>query len=98
MPKKKSVRIAAESFQEAVEEIRVFISRVAPQASQEHRSWIYDYAIIRLYREFETLMLQALVGAINNDTSTISDRTAVPFPKHLTDEVCEFLIAGALHL
>ena len=39
-------------------------------------------------------MLQALVGAINNDTGTISASTGVDFPKHLTDEVCEYLIAG----
>ena len=40
-------------------------------------------------------MLSALVGAINNDTKTLEDRTGVAFPKHLTDEVCEFLITGA---
>ncbi len=36
----------------------------------------------------------ALVGAINNDTATVSARTSIQFPKHLTDEVCEFLIRG----
>ena len=50
--------------------------------------------IIRLYRKFESLMLDALVGAVNNDTATISTTTGVKFPEHLTDEVCEFLIVG----
>ena len=44
--------------------------------------------------EFEQLMLFAIVCAINNDTKTISDSTGVEFPKHLTDEVCEYLVLG----
>ena len=40
-------------------------------------------------------MLDCLVGAINNDSSTVSARTGIEFPKHLTDEVCEFLITGS---
>ena len=39
-------------------------------------------------------MLDALVGALNNDTSTLSIRTGFSFPKHLTDEVCRFLVTG----
>lgn len=39
-------------------------------------------------------MLDALVGALNNDTSTISKKTGFSFPKHLTDEVCRYLIIG----
>ena len=39
-------------------------------------------------------MLEALVAAINNDTSTITATVGRQFPKHLTDEVCEFLIVG----
>jgi hypothetical protein len=34
------------------------------------------------------------VGAINNDTKTISETTGIGFPKHLSKEVCEFLISG----
>ena len=40
----------------------------------EHVSWCHDLAIIRLYRAFESLMLDTLVGALNNDTSTLSTR------------------------
>ncbi len=94
MPKKKSVKKAAEAFERAVVEIRAFILAQSQGSSQEHISWIHEYGIIRLYREFENLMLQALVGAVNNDTSTISERSGIGFPKHLTDEVCEFLILG----
>ncbi len=55
---------------------------------------MYSYAVIRLYMSFEHLMLQALVGAVNNNTATLSARTGISFPKHLTHEVCEYLIAG----
>lgn len=55
-------------------------------------AWSYDYAIIRLYRAFENLMLDSLVAAINNDTSTIAATTASKFPKHLPEEVCLFLV------
>ena len=40
------------------------------------------------------MMLAAIVGAINNSTATISSTTGVEFPKHLTDEVCEYLVLG----
>jgi hypothetical protein len=47
-----------------------------------------------LYREFESLMLDCLIGAINNDSTTVSSTTGIEFPKHMTDEVCEYLITG----
>ena len=94
MPKKKSVKRAAQRFCKQVGEIQSFTKKVTASASEEHKSWIHDHAIIRLYRSFEHLMLQALVGAINNDTGTISKRTGIDFPMHLTDEVCEYLIVS----
>ena len=71
-----------------------FTDQVRKGQSDEHITWLYNYGIIRLYRSFESLMLDCLVAAINNDTSTLSSITGVGFPKHLTDEVCEFLIVG----
>ena len=62
--------------------------------SKLYAHWVYDYAIIRLYREFETFMLDCLTALINNDTKALSDSTGYKFPKHLTDEVCKFLIIG----
>jgi hypothetical protein len=55
---------------------------------------LYNYAIIQLYREFENLMLDALVGAINNDSTTLSDKTGIKFPDHLNNAVCQYLIVG----
>ncbi|WP_227368314.1 hypothetical protein [Halomonas sp. M20] len=94
MPRKKSLKKSATEFREKVVELETFTDSSVLGLSDKEQSWCYDYAIIRLYREFEQLMLFALVCAINNDTKTISDSTGVDFPKHLTDEVCEYLVLG----
>lgn len=73
----------------------MFLSSSISFMSDEHKSWSHDYAVIRLYREFEQMMLAGIVGAINNDSTTISEVTGVDFPKHLTDEVCEYLVLGS---
>ena len=60
-----------------------------------HVSLAYEAAVIKLYAAFERMIVEALTGAINNDTSQLSATTHVQFPKHLTDEVCEYLISGS---
>ncbi len=93
--KKKSAKKAAATFKDHVEEIEGFLASIAAaDLSDAHISWAHDYAVIRLYREFEDLMLNCLVAAINNDTEQLSATTGVSFPKHLTDEVCEYVIRG----
>lgn len=94
MPRKKSVKKSATEFIEHAKELEAFVAAPVQGLTDQHISWCHDYAIIRLYREFEQMMLSAIVGAINNDTETISATTGVDFPKHLTDEVCEYLVLG----
>ncbi len=94
MPRKKSVKKSATDFKTRADEISAFIYASVKHLSDQYVSWAHEYAVLRLYREFESLILDALVGAINNDTATIARRTGVAFPKHLTDEVCEYLIVG----
>lgn len=94
MPRKKSVKTSATDFKAQADQIAAFATDAERKLTDQQGSWAYDYAILRLYREFEALMLDALVGAINNDTATITKSTGVTFPKHLTDEVCEYLIIG----
>lgn len=94
MPKKKSVRRAAKKFQDELDQLVSFCQRMEQaELASEHVGLAYELAVIKLSAKFEQLILDALVGAINNDTSTISEQTGVRFPKHLTDEVCEYLIA-----
>jgi cupin superfamily acireductone dioxygenase involved in methionine salvage len=92
--RKKSIKLATTDFNAEVDKIINFLNTVSTGQSDEHISWLHNYSIIRLYKEFEGLMLDALVAAVNNDTSTLEATTDVKFPKHLTDEVCEFLITG----
>lgn len=94
MPRKKSVKKSTTDFKARADEIAAFTSAATEKLTDQQVSWAYEYGILRLYREFEALMLDALVGAINNDTATLANRTGITFPQHLTDEVCEFLIIG----
>ena len=94
MPRKKSLKKSATDFIKKATELEDFTNTAISKLSDTHQSWCNDYAIIRLYREFEQMMLSAIVGAINNDSTTISKSTGVEFPKHLTDEVCEYLVLG----
>ncbi len=88
--RKKSGRKASETFNKKVKEIMNFLDRSNLSSfSETHVTWAYDYAIIRLYREFESMILNCLVVAINNDTKQLSQTTNIDFPKRLTDEVCE---------
>jgi cupin superfamily acireductone dioxygenase involved in methionine salvage len=94
MPRKKSIKRSAELFITEANRISDFLNEAKKLAKSQYISWAYEYGVIRLYREFEALMLDVLVGVINNDTSTLSRSTGVTFPKHLTDEVCRYLIVG----
>lgn len=96
MARKKSVQLAAKRFCENADEIVAF-GKVAcsENLKDEFTSWSYDYAVIKLYREFESLMFDALVGAINNDTATLAASTGHNFPKHLSEDICRFLVTGS---
>ena len=95
VPKKKSGKKAASDFRVAIDRIEKFLVDIdASTLSDQSRTWAYEAAIIKTAVAFEKLMLRCLVTAINNDTTTIAEQTGVVFPKHLTDEVCEFLVTG----
>ena len=94
MTRKKSIKKSASGFIGQATELEAFVGTDVTSLSDLQQSWCYEYAIIKLYREFEELVLSAIVGAINNDSTTISQSTGVAFPKHITDEVCEYLVLG----
>jgi hypothetical protein len=93
MPKKISVKTAATRFTDASNSILTFFKETAG-LKETHQHWCADYAAIRLYREFETLMLESLSGSINNDSRTISSTVGCSFPKHMSRAVCQYLIVG----
>lgn len=95
MPRLKSVQLSARRFQQELAKLRTFVDDAQfSQSAGISSSWIHEYAIIRIYKEFEGLMLDALVGAINHDTTVLSETLGFKFPKNLTDEVAEFLVTG----
>lgn len=95
MPKKKSIKKSAVTFIETVDENLSFVKEVgAADLKKAHVSRLYDSGIISLYRDFESLVLDVLSGAINNDTSTVSETLGIDFPKHLKEEVCRYLVTG----
>jgi hypothetical protein len=93
MARKKSIKASAKGFKDRADDAVAFLA-ATDNLGDEHISWCHDYAVIRLYRAFEDLVLECLVGALNNDTATISQRTGYNFPQHLTDEICEYLVVG----
>lgn len=95
MPRKKSVQGAASRFAEQVQSLEQYYKDVlASDLGAQAKTWACEAAILKLAVYFEHLMLRALVGAINNDTATLSAKAGIEFPRHLTDEVCEYIVTG----
>ena len=92
--KKKSIKKAAQRFRTQSASVVAFAQECSTKLGKKEASWAYDYAVIALYREFEALMKDALVGAVNNDSSTTSTTLGITLPKHLSFDVCEYLVAG----
>lgn len=94
MARKKSVKGCAQQFKREVRELLRFCAAAESSLTDAQVSLAYDAAVIRAYASFERMIIGALTGAINNDTSVLSATTHVQFPKSLTDEVCEYIIIG----
>lgn len=95
MPRKKSGKHAAQRFKRDIDDVRGFISDVASaNLGAQSKSWAFEAALLKTYVAFERLMLGCIVVAINNDTATLTGQTGIDFPKHLTDEVCEYIVIG----
>lgn len=96
MPRRSSVRGAADRFTKEIDEVRGFVSAVeASSVTTGHVSLAYDAAIVRAHAAFEDFMKSALVGAINNDpTNTVAQSAGFSFPRQLSAEVCEYLVVG----
>ncbi|MGK3945148.1 hypothetical protein [Streptomyces sp. RP5T] len=95
MSRKKSAKYAANAFKSEIDRILEF-TREAEDAklTDQAMTWTYELALVKTAVAFEYLMLECIVCAVNNDTGTISAQTGIKFPKHLTDEVCEYLVTG----
>ncbi|WP_432034054.1 hypothetical protein [Streptomyces antibioticus] len=95
MPRKKSAVYAANAFKAETQRVLDFVENAeAVPLGDQDLTWVYELALVKTAVAFERLMLACIVCAVNNDTSTISEQTGINFPKHLTDEVCEYLVTG----
>lgn len=93
--KKKSGKKVAQTFHLDLVEIETFMDEIDQAGLGAHTtSWAYDAALLKMYVALERAMLDCLVVAVNNDSSTISASSGVSFPKHMSDEVCEYLVTG----
>jgi hypothetical protein len=93
MPKKKSGKKAAEKFTRRIAKLEGYVGELDGLSGQA-TTWAYEAAIIKLAVGFEKFMLECLIAGINNDTSTLNLQSGIRFPKHLSDDVCEYLITG----
>lgn len=91
--RKKNIPRVIERFERELQDIDSFLASTT-SLSKQHRSWAYEHGVIRLYRSFETMMLETLVAVMNKDMKTVSERLGVRLPKHLTDEACQYLVTG----
>lgn len=94
LARRKSIKKVAQQFQVKADSVVEFAIASHMHLTDQHVTWAHEYAIIRLYRDFEELMLNALKGAINNDTTTLSSTVKIDFPKSLSDAICEYIITG----
>jgi hypothetical protein len=77
MPRKKSLRRSAQYFDERAQDLLDYVDSCTA-LSDEHISWCHEYAVIRLYREFEYLMKEAITAAINNNTVSVALKAGFP--------------------
>lgn len=93
--KKKSAKIAAKRFVSTAEHLTRYTEDVdRTSLSAQGKTWAYEAALMKLAVAFERLMLDALVCVTNNDTHQMSETLGIDFPKHLTDEVCAYIVTG----
>ena len=82
-------------FQTAKGDIDRYLAKIESYSriSKEHKSWCYEYAIIRLYCAFEELMLAALKAALNRNPADFTKRTNVRIER-VRDDLAEYIIVG----
>ena len=81
MPRRKSVRRCAEQLREEAASLLQFCSDAEENLASDAQITIaYEAAIIKLYAAFEQMIVGALTGAINNDTSVLSGTTEGNWP------------------
>ena len=96
MPKKSSIRDPMSAFSNEARRLIALAS--LPAGRGMTREDVGDYCAIGLWRAFEAALAEALAASLNHDTSALSEKSGVRFPRHLGADVCRYLVAGDGHL
>lgn len=94
MPKKKSGKRCTDRFLEELEQVALFLDHALTIKQDRMASECFGFAVIWIYREFEKYILALLVHALNANTQHLATRINAKVPRHLTAELCEYLILG----
>jgi hypothetical protein len=93
MVRKKSGKKVGKNFCNDLAKIMNFLDDIdAKKLTDQHKTWAYEAALIKVHAALENLILEYLITAVNNDTETISSKVGISFPRHLSRAVCEYLI------
>lgn len=93
--RKKSMVTAVDHFDNEVQACLDYSTAIRQSGlSKAHITEAHRAVILRLHIALEKMILRCLTAAINQDTSVLARSLGIPLPKHLTDEVCEYLLAG----
>lgn len=92
--RKVDIKGAANQFIISVNELKSYLQYCHEVFSQKdlYLSYSYEFAIIQLYKLFEDFIFKTIVGCVNRDSTTVKDTYGVEFSKHLSDDICEFII------
>ncbi|MFE6166177.1 hypothetical protein ACFQ7F_45625 [Streptomyces sp. NPDC056486] len=95
MGRKKSGKFAAGKFKETTQRIREYLDEIDDSGMTDQAvTWAYEAALMKIAVAFESLMLECLIVALNNDSEPFSKATSIAFPRHMTEKVCEYLVTG----
>lgn len=82
------------TFKSQVESLKGFLeeSKMSMKAKDSYISNCYEYGIISLYKSFEMFMYRTILGCINHNSSYVSEHYKVDFGRHISDEMCDFIL------
>jgi hypothetical protein len=94
MANKTSIKAVVRNFNSNLDTVLQFVQQFRGDGKGASVIYIYDYAIIKIYKDFEELILNTIIGLINNDASYITAKKGLTTTKSLTKRDAEQLFIG----
>lgn len=89
-----SIKAVTKKFSLNLNSILQFVREFTGDRKGVFVFYIYDYAIIKVYKDFEELLLNTIVGLINQEAPYISTERGLHGKKSLTKQKAEQLFIG----